>query len=112
MALKDDKFRVATHFSAKQVSEPLKMKIVSSVLYDFAKTLVQFYPHEGVTKGHLVSNYFSENFEPWYTENFPHLASDKTITVLLRNKTQSWFRTLLKQLHEKIGRRNEGERKK
>ena len=101
MDLRDEKFRVATQFSVEQLSQPIGMKIVSSVLFAYAKVLAQFCPHVGVTSGHPISNYFSENFVPWYTENFPLLSSDPSVTSLLRNKTQGWFRTNLKRLYNK-----------
>ena len=93
MALKDEKFRVATRFRVNQLADPVHMRIVSSVLFAYAKILAQHCPYKGVTSGLLVSNYFSENFVPWFAENFPLLANDSLTTSNLRNKAQAWFRT-------------------
>ena len=100
--LKDEKFRVASNFTVQEVSQPIAMKIISSVLFAYAKILTTRCPYKEVTSGHLISTYFSENFVPWFARSFPLLAHDSSVTSFLRNKTQGWFRTNLKRLQNRV----------
>ena len=107
----DEKFRVATQFTAAQITEPNSpaKKIVCSVLYGYVKFLIQFCPYQPDAKRHLILNYFSKNFDPWYHENFPLLVPDRFLSTQLRSKTQGWFGINLKRMLKKAEKKREEE---
>ena len=100
--MKDEKFRVASSFSQEDISQPVPMKILNSVLCAYAKTLAMFCPYEEITSGPTISSYFSENFHVWFFENFSLLSTVPSIARSLRNKTHGWFLTNLKRKQSKI----------
>ena len=100
--LKDDKFRVAVNFTADEFSQPLAMKIVSSVLCAYTKILARFCPYKDLTSGVVISNYFTENFNLWFSENFSKLSIHSSVAKSLRNKTRAWFITNLKRQQSKV----------
>lgn len=102
--LKDEKFRAATNFSAEDFSQPIVMKIISSVLCAFTKVLARFCPYKDLTSGVIISNYFADNFNSWFTENFTKLPLETSIAKSLRNKTRAWFITNLKRQQNKMNK--------
>ena len=83
------------------LAQPIAMKIVSSVLFAYAKILSAHCPHKDVTSGQEISAFFSENWD-WFARNFPLLAPDPSTASFLRNKAQGWYRTNLKRSHNKV----------
>ena len=103
-SLKDEKFRAATNFSPEDFSQPIVTKIISSVLCAFTKVLARFCPYKDLTTGVIISNYFAENFNSWFSENFTRLPLENSIARSLRNKTRAWFITNLKRQQIKINK--------
>lgn len=94
--LQDEKFRVATNFTSEDLSQPVPMKILNSVLCAYAKILASYCPYDEVS-GPTITNYFSENFIDWFSQHFVILASVRSIARSMRNKTHGWFLTNLKR---------------
>ena len=99
--LKDAKFAAASRFSVEEVTDPVAMKIVNSVLFAFAKILSSFCPHKELTSGPLVLNFFNENFLYWFSMHFPNLALDPATYKSFRAKTHGWYLTALKRIQKK-----------
>ena len=94
--IKDEKFRVATHFTLEEMSEPVPKKILNSVMWSFAKILTAFCPYQEKS-GPAVARYISDAFDPWFSYNFPLLSSSAAATRTFKTRIHGWFLTNLKR---------------
>ena len=101
--LENEKLRVASGFSLEDLAQPVPKKILNSVLCAFARILATHYPHEESLGPH-VAQFFSEQFQAWFFQHFPHLATCKNVGNPLKTKCYGWFLTSLKRRKGKMNK--------